>query len=429
MGQPLYLYNTLTREKELFTPLSEQSVSIYACGPTPYNHAHIGNLRTYVFNDILRRVLAYNGYTVKQVVNVTDVDDKTIKASQEQKVALGEYTRKFEALFWQDLVKLNIARPSLTPHATDYIPQIIALVQTLLAQNAAYLASDGVYFRVGAAKKYGQLGILPPADQPASEQDFALWKFWKAEDGEVAWEAPFGRGRPGWHIECSAMIEATLGPTIDIHTGGTDLIFPHHENEIAQSEAAHEGAPLARYWLHGGFVNVSDQKMSKSLNNFITLQTLEEKGISPLAYRYWLLQSHYRKTVNFTWEALAAAETGFQRLQEKYLSLSAGEVNQTQQQAFLALINDDLNMPQALAYALTEAKDQVTWLEFDKVFGLGLADLEAEVIPENILALAQEREAARQNKDWAKADELRKELEGAGYSVKDTEKGPKVSRK
>lgn len=425
----LTLYNTLTRKKELFTPLSESSVSVYACGPTPYDYAHIGNLRTYVFNDILRRVLQYNGYQVKQVVNITDVDDKTIKASRAQNIPLSEYTKKYEDLFWDDLAKLNIEQPSETPHATAYIPQIIALIQNLLDKNVAYLAPDGVYFRVGALKQYGQLGILPPADQPASEQDFALWKLWKPEDGEVKWEAPFGAGRPGWHIECSAMIESTLGQTIDIHTGATDLIFPHHENEIAQSETAHGGAKLANYWLHGGFLNMSDEKMSKSLGNFITLQTLEEKGINPLAYRYWLLQANYRTAVNFTWEALEAAANGLKNLQEKYLNMPIGEINAGQKEEFLNLINDDLNMPRALAYALAEAKDQATWNKFDKVFGLGLADLKAVVVPENILALAREREAARKNREWVKSDELRDQIEAAGYLVKDTEQGPKVSKK
>jgi cysteinyl-tRNA synthetase len=210
-------------------------------------------------------------------------------------------------LFFADLAKLNIEPPSVTPHATAYISQIIALIQNLLDKKAAYLAADGVYFRVSELKDYGQLGIKPPADQPVIEQDFALWKLWKADDGEVAWEAPFGKGRPGWHIECSAMIESVLGTTIDIHTGATDLIFPHHENEIAQSETAHGGAKLANYWLHGGFLNMGDEKMSKSLGNYITLQTLEENNISPLAYRYWLLQANYRTATNFTWEALEAA--------------------------------------------------------------------------------------------------------------------------
>ena len=365
----LTLFNTLTKQKEIFTPSSPKLVTIYACGPTPYDYAHIGNLRTYVFNDTLRRVLAFNNYQVKQVMNITDVDDKTMKASQEKNIPLAEYTKKYEDLFWQDLAKLNISPPNKALHATAFIPQIVALIEVLIAKNMAYKASDGVYFRVGALKKYGQLGILPPAGSSPQEQDFALWKAWKETDGPVGWETPFGRGHPGWHIECSAMIESEIGETVDIHTGGTDLIFPHHENELAQSESAHNGAPLARYWLHGGFVNVSDEKMSKSLNNFITLKSLEEKNISPLAYRYWLLQAKYRTTVNFTWEAIQAAQTGFERLQKRIANLPEGEeVNQDLRQEFLSAINDDLNTAKALTIL---PDNQKTWREFDKIFGLG----------------------------------------------------------
>jgi cysteinyl-tRNA synthetase len=425
----LTLYNTLTRSKELFKPLSPDQVSVYACGPTPYDYAHIGNLRTYVFNDILRRVLSYNGYAVKQVVNITDVDDKTIRASREQNIPLGEYTKKYEELFFADLAKLNIEPPSVTPHATAYISQIIALIQNLLDKKAAYLAADGVYFRVSELKDYGQLGIKPPADQPVIEQDFALWKLWKADDGEVAWEAPFGKGRPGWHIECSAMIESVLGTTIDIHTGATDLIFPHHENEIAQSETAHGGAKLANYWLHGGFLNMGDEKMSKSLGNYITLQTLEENNISPLAYRYWLLQANYRTATNFTWEALEAAANGLKNLQRHYETLPPGEVDEAQKQEFLNLINDDLGIPRALAYALTEVKNQDTWLEFDKVFGLGIRNWVPFIAPIHISELSAERDLARERKDWVRSDEIRKQIEDAGYNVEDSGSGSRVSKK
>ncbi|MEK7650519.1 MAG: cysteine--tRNA ligase [Patescibacteria group bacterium] len=366
----LTLFNTLTKQKEIFTPSSPELVTIYACGPTPYDYAHIGNLRTYVFNDTLRRVLAFNNYQVKQVMNITDVDDKTIKASQAQNISLKNFTQKFEDLFWLDLSKLNILKPNITPHATDYIQQMISLIETLIAKKAAYTAPDGVYFALGQAEKYRQLSGRPKPETASQSEDFALWKFWKEEDGEVAWDAPFGRGRPGWHLECSAMIESEIGETVDIHTGGVDLIFPHHENELAQSESAHAGAPLARYWLHGGFVNVSDEKMSKSLNNFITLKSLEEKNITPLAYRYWLLQAKYRTTVNFTWEAVQAAQTGYERLMKKVKSLPEGdEVNQELKQQFLDAINDDLNTAKALTIL---PDNQKTWREFDKVLGLGL---------------------------------------------------------
>lgn len=365
----LILFNTLTKRKEIFSKPDNSPVSIYACGPTPYDYAHIGNLRTYIFNDTLRRVLEFNGYAVKQVMNITDVDDKTIRASREQKMSLKSFTEKYEKLFWQDLTKLQILKPNITPHATDYIKEMVALAETLIAKGAAYLAPDGVYFALKRAQNYGQLsGRFPSSDIP-SDEDFALWKFWKEEDGAVAWEAPFGRGRPGWHLECSAMIESEIGQTVDIHTGGTDLIFPHHENELAQSEAVHDGAPLARYWLHGGFVNVNaGEKMSKSLNNFITLKSLEEKKILPLAYRYWLLQAKYRTTVNFTWEAVTAAQKGYKRLQKKIENLPEGDaVNQDLRRQFLETVNDDLNTAKALTINPDNKK---TWREFDKVFGL-----------------------------------------------------------
>lgn len=369
MAIKLKLYNTLPREKEDFSPLSSPLVTVYACGPTVYDYAHIGNLRTYVFNDILRRVLTYNNYEVKQVMNITDVDDKTIKASQAAGIPLSEYTKKFEDLFWQDLAKLNILKPNITPHATEFIPQMISLVSDLIAKRLAYLAPDGVYFDIKQAKNYGQLSGRAGTQTGASDENFALWKLWKEEDGEIAWDAPFGRGRPGWHLECSAMAGATIGPTVDIHTGGTDLIFPHHENEIAQSESA-SGQPLARYWLHGGFINVSDEKMSKSLNNFITLKSLEEKNISPLVYRYWLLQAKYRTTINFTWEAIQAAQRGYERLKKKIENLPEGEaINQELCEQFLEAINDDLNTAKALTILPDNKK---TWREFDKVFGLGL---------------------------------------------------------
>lgn len=420
----LKFFNTLSRKLETFTPLTPGQATIYACGPTVYDHAHIGNLRTYVFNDLLRRTLEYNGYAVKQVMNITDVDDKTIKGSQAAGLPLVDYTKKYEALFWQDLAALNIPKPAVMPHATEYIPQMIDLVNDLLAKQAAYVREgDGVYFRVSELKYYGQLGIKPPKDSSSADQDFALWKFWKAEDGEVVWEAPFGKGRPGWHLECSAMIKATLGPTIDIHTGATDLIFPHHENEIAQSETAN-GAPLAHYWLHGGFLNIGSEKMAKSLGNFITLQTLAEKGISPLAYRYWLLTAHYRQPVNFSWEALEAAQTAYRRFQVQFAQFPAANVDLDLKNKFFELINDDLNLPRALALVLTEVKDRTTWLEFDKIFGLKLGEPAAiESIPHQIQELVNQREQARQSSDWSKADELRKQIEKAGYQIKDSADG------
>ncbi|MCC6290954.1 cysteine--tRNA ligase [Candidatus Nomurabacteria bacterium] len=363
----LTIYNTLSRKKEEFK-VSSKTVSVYACGPTVYDQAHIGNLRTYVFNDLLRRVLEFNGHEVKQVMNITDVDDKIIKASQEQNIPPTELTKKYEKLFLADLDKLNIKRANITPRATDFVPQMIELINRLLNQKVAYIAPDGVYFDIKQAQNYGKLSGRGKPENPAQEENFALWKFWKEGDGSVFWGAPFGKGRPGWHTECSAMLETEIGETVDIHTGGSDLIFPHHENEIAQSETLHEGRPLARYWLHGGLVNFSDEKMSKSLGNFITLKTLEERGINPVAYRFWILMAKYRTTVNFTWEVIGGAQKGYDRLKNRVANLpDDGDVDEKLRQEFLMAINDDLNTAKALTIIPNNKK---TWLEFNRVFGL-----------------------------------------------------------
>lgn len=378
----LTLFNTLTKQKEIFTPSSPELVTIYACGPTVYDSAHIGNLRTYVFNDTLRRVLTFNNYQVKQVMNITDVNDDTIKASREQKISHEVLTKKYTDLFLKNIDSLNIARPTQLLGARDHITEMIGLILVLIEKSVAYKAEDGVYVSIDKVSNYGELAQLK-LDSSVRERiandkydkqnprDFAVWKFTSEFDGigsEIAWDAPFGRGRPGWHIECSAMVLSSIGETVDIHTGGIDLIFPHHTNEMAQSQSA-TNKPLARYWLHGGFVNVSDEKMSKSLNNFITLKSLEEKNITPLAYRYWLLQAKYRTTVNFTWEAVQAAQTGYERLMKKVKNLPEGdEVNQKLKQEFLEAINDDLNTAKALTIL---PDNQKTWREFDKVLGLG----------------------------------------------------------
>lgn len=363
----LTIYNTLSRKKEEFiTP--NKTVSVYACGPTVYDQAHIGNLRTYIFNDTLRRVLEFNGYDVKQVMNITDVDDKIIRASQEQDIPPAELAKKYEKLFLSDLGKLNVKPANITPHATDFVPQMIELITRLLKRGVAYSAPDGVYFDIKQAQNYGRLSGRGIPENTSQEENFALWKFWKEGDGAVSWNSPFGQGRPGWHTECSAMLEAEIGETVDIHTGGSDLTFPHHENEIAQSETLHEGKPLAHYWLHGGLVNVGNDKMSKSLGNFITLKTLEERGINPLAYRFWLLMAKYRTTINFTWEAIGAAQKGYDRLKNRVANLpDNGDVDEGLLQEFLAAINDDINTAKALTITPNNKK---TWLEFDKIFGL-----------------------------------------------------------
>ncbi|HEY4511668.1 MAG TPA: cysteine--tRNA ligase [Candidatus Paceibacterota bacterium] len=442
----IYLHNTLTGKKELFTPIKKGAVGIYQCGPTVYDTVHIGNLRTSVLYDIVRRVFEFNDYTVTQVMNITDVDDKTIRRSSEENVALSILTQKYEKLFLDDVAVLHIKPPHILLRATEAIPEIIALIETLLKKGFAYKADDGIYFSIKKSKGYGVLARLSVESHTEERihndeydkehpRDFALWKFSESGDEKVVWEAPFGKGRPGWHIECSAMSIKALGHTIDIHMGGADLIFPHHTNEIAQSEAA-TGELFVHYWLHGGMVNVNDDKMAKSKKNFLKRVDLEEQGISPVAYRYWLLSAHYRTQVNVTLEALQAAQTALTKLLRHFMDFeNGGSADARYIEQFNTLINDDVDMPKALAltWELVKSKTvkpedkKATLLEFDKVLGLDLAALAAaeiqEPTPPEITALAEEREVARKEKDWQKADALRNELLSRGYDVKDTEKG------
>ena len=450
----IYIHNTLTGQKEIFKPIAENKVGIYNCGPTVYDTVHIGNLRTFVMDDIIRRVFEYNEYFVTQVMNITDVDDKTIKRSINEKTTLEKLTRHYENLFLSNIHSLNILTPHRILRASEHIKEMIEMISTLLEKDIAYITKDGVYFSIGLFKEYGKLAkidlkgevrerISNDEYEKENPRDFALWKFFAEEDGEVVYEAPFGKGRPGWHIECSSMATRALGDTIDIHTGGIDLIFPHHTNEIAQSEAA-TGVKFINYWVHGGFINVNDDKMSKSKGNFFKLVDLEEHGISPLAYRYWLLTSHYRAQVNFTVDAVKAAQTAFIRLIETFIRL--GEVTNEHVHAsanprdyeseFLAKVNDDFNMPEALALTWELIKDHSVeahtkrelLLKFDEVFGLGLhavVNMQKE-IPAEITALAEARELARKDKDFDKADALRKEIVDRGYEIKDEEGGYKL---
>ncbi|MFH1170838.1 MAG: cysteine--tRNA ligase, partial [Candidatus Vogelbacteria bacterium] len=323
----LKLFNTLIHEVTLFQPLQAGVVTMYTCGPTVYAPAHIGNLRTFVVSDWWRRTLEWSGYQVESAMNVTDVDDKTIKSSQATGLPLLSFTSQYEKTFFADLKSLNIERPEVIPHATEYIKKMIEMIEILLAKNFAYQAEDGIYFRIDKSTNYGALAGLKKglatqsrvkSDEYDKEtlNDFALWKFWQESDGEAGWETPFGKGRPGWHIECSAMIRAVLGDTIDLHLGGTDLIFPHHTNEIAQSEAV-TGKPLANHWLHIAFVNMAGDKMAKSEGNVVTLAELAARGIPPLVYRYWLLSAHYRTLMNFSWETLEGSATAFKKLQNR----------------------------------------------------------------------------------------------------------------
>lgn len=448
---PIHIYNTLSGKKEEFKPLKKGEVGMYHCGPTVYDTAHIGNLRTFVMNDIIRRVFEYENYNVKQVMNITDVDDKTMRKSKEENTTLEKLTQHYETLFLADIHSLNILTPHHLLRARDHVKEMIEMISILLEKKIAYPTKDGIYFSISLFKNYGKLAGINLNDETRERiandeyekenpRDFALWKFKTENDGDVSWHAIFGEGRPGWHIECSAMATKALGPTIDIHTGGTDLIFPHHTNEIAQSEAA-TGKDFVNYWIHGAFMNVNDAKMAKSKGNFLKLADIEDAGISPLAFRYWLLTSHYRSQVNFSAEAVKAAQNAFIRLVETFIRL--GEVKHEHIHAaatprdyakeFEEKITNDFDMPGAVALMWDlikdhsiESKEKIELLlSFDEVFGLGLhvvQDMKAEMnaeIPAEITALAEARELARAAKEFDKADALRKEISSRGFEIKD----------
>ncbi len=449
----IFLYNTLSHKRDLFTPINPGKISMYSCGPTVYDTPHIGNYRTFVMVDLLRRMFEYNNYEVDSVMNITDVDDKTIRKSHEENQQLSKVTKKYEDLFFEGLSSLNILKPKHILRATKNIPSMIDLISTLLEKGVAYKASDGIYMSISKVKNYGELAHIKISDNHSTKErisndeydkdnphDFVLWKFHTQNDGNVSWNTPFGNGRPGWHVECSAMAMKALGPTIDIHTGATDLIFPHHTNEIAQSESATD-KKFVNYWIHGGFMNIHDEKMSKSKGNFTKLEDLENETLSALTFRYWLLTAHYRSVVNFSYEAIRGAQNALIRLLSTIGNLpEGGKIDQEYKNRFQIFINDDLDMPKALALSwellkdskVTDADKKATLLDFDRVFGLKLAaipfsqDEAPEIIPTEIQALADAREEARGQKDWIKADALRGEIESRGYGLKDTENGVKV---
>lgn len=463
----LKLYNTLTRKKEIFKPIEDGKVSMYVCGPTIYNFAHIGNFRAYVFTDILRRYLEYSGYKVKHVMNLTDVDDKTIKGSKEQNMKLKAFTKQFENAFLDDMKSLNIEMPEHMPKATEHINEMVALVKKLLEKGIAYKGEDGsMYYSIKKFKNYGKLsgvdlsGLKPGArvcqDEYEKEnaQDFVLWKAWDENDGDVFWETEIGKGRPGWHLECSAMSSKYLGETFDIHTGGIDLVFPHHENEIAQSEGA-SGKKFVNYWIHNAWVLVDGKKMAKRFNNFFTLRDLIAKGHSAKAIRYVLMNAHYRTQMNFTEDGIRDAETTVNRMIEfmdrldEFRGLGAynERLHETLVNAadkFEEAMDDDLNTPVAIAVIhelitetnraldekmidgqnAREIKDQMK--RFDLV--LGIFEHRKEKMPEEVKELAEEREKARENKDFKKSDDLREKIRALGWEVQDTSKGPKLRK-
>ncbi|MBI4727655.1 cysteine--tRNA ligase [candidate division TA06 bacterium] len=457
---PIHLYNTMTRKKEEFIPLEQNQAGIYACGPTVYNYAHIGNLRTYVFEDTLRRIFLYNGLAVNHVMNITDVDDKTIRASQKEGMSLKDFTEKYTKIFLDDCAALNIQQPDIMCKATGHIPEMIDLVQRLSDKGYAYQSGDGAtYFNIAKFQGYGKLsgislsglkaGARVASDEYEKENlsDFALWKAWDQKDGDVFWESPFGKGRPGWHIECSAMSTKYLGETFDIHVGAVDLIFPHHENEIAQTEAA-TGKPWVRCWMHAEHLLVDVGKMSKSLNNFYRMIELKEKGYHPLAYRYFCFTGHYRSQLNFTWESLTAAQRALENLRAEVLKLgtSEGEKIGTLEgkdltewkNKFLSAINDDLNMPQALAVLwdtvkspdLKPAQKLALIGDFDRVLGLNLLETkEGFGIPKEVEELLRKRQEARAAKNWAGSDAIRNQILALGYVVEDSKGGQTVREK
>ena len=471
----LTLFNTLTRSVQPFTPLDPagKQAGLYCCGPTVYDFAHIGNWRTFVFADLVRRTLEFAGYEVKHVMNITDVEDKIIARVHEQQTTLREFTGKFETAFLDDLRALGCRAPHLLPRATEHISEIIALIEKLVARGVAYQAADGsVYFSIekyrGCGCQYGQLlklnfeemraGERVSADEYEKESvaDFALWKARVPEDGDVFWPSPFGAGRPGWHIECSAMSMKALGETFDLHLGGEDLKFPHHEDEIAQSEGA-TGKPFVKYWLHGAHLLVEGKKMSKSLGNFFTLRDLLAKGFTGREVRYLLLTAHYRETFNFTLDGLAGAKTALARIDEcvsKLHEISNGAqaviapAKPVVLSEFEHALADDLNISAAWAVVFEWVRETnkrisaglisqteaalmvVTWQKINSVLGLQSRQENelAEKIEESLQRMIDERMAAKKAKDFKRADAIRDELKAKGWLIEDTPKGIKLKK-
>lgn len=425
---------------------------MYTCGPTVYNFAHIGNFRAYITADILRRTLESQGYVVNHVMNITDVDDKTIRDSQISGETLTQFTTRYTTFFFEDLAQLNILPATTYPRATDNIEQMVSMIEVLIQKGHAYAGEDGsVYFNIRSDADYGKLSGAAIDEEVTQSrvsqdeytkdnvQDFALWKAWDQSDGDVFWETSLGKGRPGWHIECSAMSMRYLGRHFDIHTGGIDLLFPHHENEIAQTESATD-EKFVNYWVHNEFVQVEGKKMSKSLGNFFMLQDIIDRGYDPMTYRYIALQTHYRKPFNFTWDSLEAGSIAYSKLIAFVRSLpkATEPICREFQAQFMTAMEDDLNTAQALA-TLWECvksdrspeKKAATLLLFDKVLGLGLDKFfdTQEEIPGEILDLVTARETARTEKNWTKSDEIRAKIEERGFELQDTPEGARVVKK
>lgn len=463
-----YLYNTLTRKKEKFKPIEEGKVKMYNCGPTVYDYPHIGNYRAYIFADLLKRYLKYKGFKVKQIMNITDVDDKTIRDSQKQGKTLKEFTEFYTKAFFEDLDTLGVDKADEYPRATDFIREMVDIIKKLLDKGYAYKGEDGsIYFSISKFKDYGKLaridmkgmktGARVNQDEYEKENasDFALWKAWDENDGDVYWETELGKGRPGWHIECSAMSMKYLGKTFDIHTGGVDNMFPHHENEIAQSECAN-GQKFVNYWLHNAHLIVNGEKMSKSLGNFFTLRDL--KQYDPKAIRYELLSTHYRSQLDFREDNLRKIPETLNKFYnfmdkldeiiEQNRTGSSGlneQVNTSinhAKKAFEAAMDDDLNISGGLAAifvfmneinAMMDVLDKNNAEKIKKVMSefdivLNVMEHKKTNVPKEIQDLVDKREKARKDKDFTKSDELRDRIKEKGYSVEDTSKGPRVKK-
>ncbi len=459
----LYFYNTLTKKKEKFVPIDDKEVRIYSCGPTVYKDATIGNMRTNIFQDVLRRVLKYNGYTLKHAMNITDVghlvsdgdegEDKMIKTAREEHKSPIDIAEYYTKLFFQDLELLNIETPEIICKATDHIKEMLEYVEKLVENGYAYETSTAIYFDISKLDKYPILSNLNLEEQKAgarvdvdkekkSPYDFALW-IKAPENHLMKWDSPWGASYPGWHIECSAMGQKYLGEQFDIHTGGIDLIPTHHENEIAQSKGRCGKIP-ANYWMHGEYLLIDGGKMSKSLGNVYLIKDLCQRGYDPLVYRLFSYSCHYRNKLNFTWEAIDATSKSLERLKNGYQMHLEGkdivddeDIEQLEEK-FHQAINDDLNMPAAMGIVwevVRMEKKSPKFAEllakFDTVLGLKIGEKTKNVqtsIPEDIMQLVEQRKQARENKDWAKSDELRELIKNKGYEVKDTKAGMEIRK-
>jgi len=460
------LFNSLTQKETEFVPQQPDVVTIYACGPTVYDFPHIGNLRTFLFGDILCRALRRAGYEVREVMNLTDVDDKTITRAIREGVSLQEYTQRYTDYFFEDLAALRIEPAWKYPKATEHIPQMLALIQTLMDREHAYVSAGSVYFRLDSFPKYGKLSGLTAAQRSAeglarldadeydreSAHDFVLWK--AAREGEPSWDSPWGPGRPGWHIECSAMSMEYLGHTLDIHVGGVDLLFPHHENEIAQSEAA-TGEPFVRWWMHGEHLLVDGQKMSKSLGNFFTLRDLLAQGFDAMAIRHQLMAAHYRHQLNFTLEGLEQSTQALKRLwdfTDRLADLQPGaEPNPdvtaavtAARESFNAALDSDLNVPGAMAAVFELMREVNTPVQTGRLDAANIADVqdflrdadsilgfiahEKQALDADIEALMAERIQARKDRNFARADEIRDQLQAQGIILEDGPQGTRWRR-